>query len=127
MPNVAVLPTPLARAAAASTNPRNADTCGIYDIAGRLGQAHRRPAYVCSTLNALIQEKGFPRPWPLMKAGRLSSDAHSESRWARGLVEAWFDNALPPEARIHADRAERAAVDSRLAVNVTRLFEEAVA
>lgn len=127
MPNVAILPTPLARAAAASTNPRNGDTCGIYDIAGRLGQAHRRPAYVTGTINALIQEKGFPRPWPLMKSGRLSDDAHADSRWARGLVEAWFDNAVPPEARVHADRADRAAIDSRLAVSAARLFDEAAA
>lgn len=122
MPNVAVLPTPLARAAAAAANPRNAETVGIYDIAGRLGQASRRPAYLCRTIDALIEHKGFPEPFPLLKGGALSTAAHADSRWPRIAVDTWFDNSLPPAARGHADRVERIAVSSRLTANLQDLF-----
>lgn len=122
MPNVAVLPTPLARAAAAAANPRNRDTCGIYDIAGRLGQASRRPAYLCRTIDALIEAKGFPEPFPLLKGAKLSTAAHADSRWSRAAVDAWFDNALPPSARGLVDKVERQAVSSRLSANLHDLF-----
>lgn len=122
MPNVAVLPTPLARAALAGINPRNAATCGIYDIAGRLGQAHRKPKYLCDTLDTLIRDAGFPAPLPLVKAGRLAKSVCGDSRWNRATVEIWFDGHLPPEARAHVAVAERVEVDSRLNANLGRLF-----
>ncbi len=127
MSTVAILPTPLARATAASINPRNRETCGIHDIAGRLGQAHRRPAYILGTIDALIAERGFPVPYPLMRGGKLSQAAHADSRWPRAAVDAWFDNALPPSARGAVASAERHEIDSRLAANAMRLFEEEVA
>ena len=123
MPNVAILPTPLARASAASINPRNRGTCGIYDVAGRLGQAHRQPKYICASIDALIAGAGFPRPYPLARAGRLIHDCHADSRWPLAAVDDWFDSQLPPEARATVARAERVEIDSRLAARAATLFE----
>lgn len=124
MPNVAILPTPLARASAAAVNPRNRSTCGIYDIAGRLGQAHRQPKYVCRYIDALIAGAGFPAPFPLVAAGTLADAVRADSRWPLGAVDAWFDDRLPPEARAAVDRAERVEIDSRLNARAARLFAE---
>lgn len=125
--NIAVLPNNLARHSMAHANPRNAHTVGIYDIAGRLGQAHRRPAYLCRTIDALIAERDFPAPFPLLKGGELSTAAHTDSKWARAAVDAWFDNNLPPAARAAVDLAERVEVNSRLNRNLHNLFDEEVA
>lgn len=127
MHKVAILPTPLARATAAALNPRNAGTCGIYDIAGRLGHAHRKPKYICDQIDALIAGAAFPRPYPLARGGKLVTGAHADSRWPIAAVDLWFDDHLPPAARGAVDRAERVEIDSRLAARASRLFEEDVA
>ncbi|WEK43623.1 MAG: hypothetical protein P0Y64_01975 [Candidatus Sphingomonas colombiensis] len=127
MSTVAILPTPLARAAQAATNPRNASTCGIYDVAGRLGNAHRRPHYICKTIDLLIEERGFPPPFPLLRGAALAERVLADSRWARSAVEAWFNDQLPPAARALDCAAENVERNSRLAVNLSRLFEEGVA
>ena len=122
MPNVAVLPTPLARAALAGSNPRNAATCGIYDVAGRLGQAHRRPKWVCDYIDQLIASAGFPAAYPLLKGGALARTTQADSRWCRVAVDLWFDDQLPPGTRAAGAVAERVEVDSRLSTNLSRLF-----
>lgn len=127
MSTVTVLPTPLARAAQAATNPRNASTCGIYDVAGRLGQANRRPQYICKTIDLLIEERGFPHPFPLLRGDVLKERVFADSRWPRAAVEAWFNHQLPPAARALDSSAEAVERNSRLNVNLDRLFEEEVA
>lgn len=127
MSNVTVLPTPLARAARASANPRNASTCSIFDVAGRLGQAHRRPPFICKTIELLIEERGFPKPFPLLRGAVLQERVFADSRWARASVEAWFNSQLPPEAQALDSSAEAAERNSRLNLNLSRLFEDEVA
>lgn len=121
MPNVAVIPTPLARAAIAARNPGNASTCSIHEIAHRLGQAHRTPRYICTTIDLLIAEKHFPRAFPLARAGRLVATTHADSRFPRAAVDAWFDGQMPPGTSAAAERVE---VDSRLSTNLRQLFAE---
>lgn len=127
MPNVAILPTARALASAASTNPRNAGTCGIYDVAGRLGQAHRQPAWLCRYIDTLIERADFPAPFPLARGGKLVRGVHSDSRWPYASIDAWFDGQLPPEARAVVDRAERAEIDSRLSARAASLFQDSAA
>jgi hypothetical protein len=122
MHTVAVLPTPLARAALAGTNPRNAATVGIYDIAGRLGQAHRRSKWTCDYIDQLIATAGFPKPYPLLLRGKLADRTHGDSRWCRVSVDLWFDGQMPPGARAAGAVAERVEVDSRLSTNLHSLF-----
>lgn len=124
MPNVAILPTPLARAALAGSNPRNAATCGLYDIAGRLGQAHRSAKWLCAHVDQLIAHAGFPKPFPLTHRGRLVVGAHGDSRWSRISVDLWFDGQLPASSRDAGAIAERVEVDSRLSANLHNLFGE---
>lgn len=123
MGNLAIIPTRLARDAAAARNPRNASTCGIFDIAGRLGQANRGFAYICRTLDVLIAQRGFPAPYPLVKAGKLAERVYRDSRWHAAAVEAWFLDQLPPEAQAIVGAAERVEIDSRLNTNLSHLFE----
>lgn len=127
MQNVAILPTPLARAALAGSNPRNAATCGLYDIAGRLGQAHRSAKWLTGYVDQLIAGAGFPKPYPLHHRGKLVTAAHGDSRWCRPAVDLWFDDQIPTAARDVGGRAERVEVDSRLSANLHRLFEGAAA
>lgn len=113
---------PIAHAAAAR-NPRNAGTCDIFHIAGRIGQAHRSPAWICRTINGYIAHAAFPAPFPKMVAGELALDVRRDSTWPLVAVDAWFDDRLPPEARAALDQAERAAVDSRLSARAATLFQ----
>lgn len=120
---ITVIPTPLAMACqAARANPRNADTCGLYDVAGRLGQADRGPAYLVRTIDALIAHDDFPSPFPIVRAGGLLRTSHRDSRWPRAAVDLWFDNRLPPAARGLIEGAERVEIDSRLSANAATLF-----
>lgn len=125
--SVTVLPTPLARAAQANANPRNLSTCGIFDVAGRLGQAHRRPNFICKTIDLLIEERGFPQPFPLLRGAVLQERVFADSRWPRAAVEAWFNDQLPPAARALDSTAEAVERNSRLNTNLSRLFEDEVA
>ncbi|WP_308815547.1 hypothetical protein [Sphingomonas sp. GV3] len=124
MPKVAILPTPLARAALAGSNPRNAATCGIYDVAGRLGQAHRKPKWLSDYIEQLIEKAGFPKAYPVLKAGKLASGVTRDSRWCRAAVDLWFDGQLPPGSRDAGAVAGRVEVDSRLNTNLHSLFED---
>ena len=131
-PNVTVIPTELARSAearraASVRNPRNAGTVDIFHIAGRLGQAHRSAGYVCKTLDAYIAHEGFPKPFPIVRAGTLVKSAHKDSTWTKVEVDLWFDDRLPPAARGIVDQVERVAIDSRLSTNAMRLFADEVA
>lgn len=122
MPNVAVLPTPLTQAALAHTNPRNAHTCGIHDIAGRMGHADRSVAWICKLIDRLIVEQDFPKPFPALRGNTLTAKVGRRTRWAREAVDAWFHGQLPPGAQAQARDAERVAVDSRLNANLGTLF-----
>lgn len=122
MPNVAILPTPLAARTHAALNPRNAHTCGIHDIAGRMGHADRNPTWICKLLDGLIVEAGFPKPFPSLKAGRLTAKVGRRSKWAIAAVDAWFNDQLPPGAQGLVRDAERVAIDSRLNANLGDLF-----
>lgn len=125
--SVTVLPTPLARAAQANANPRNVSTCGIFDVAGRLGQAHRRPNFICKTIELLIEERGFPQPFPLLRGAVLQERVFADSRWQRAAVDAWFNSQLPPEAQALDTAAEAVERNSRLNANLAYLFEDEVA
>lgn len=127
MSNIAILPTLAARAAAHSAlaSPRNASTCGLFEIAGRLGQANRSARYLCRMIDALIESRGFPSPYPLLHKGSLETRARNNSRWPRAAVDAWFFGQLPPDARAAVGDAERVEVDSRLNANLAHLFEGA--
>lgn len=122
MPNVAVLPTPLTRAALAATNPRHAHACGIHEIAGRMGYADRTPAWICKQIDGLIAQAAFPKPFPLVKNGKLSAKVGRRSRWSLAAVDAWFHDQLPPGAQAAVRDAERVEVDSRLNANLGHLF-----
>jgi hypothetical protein len=127
MSTVAILPTPHANAARAAINPRNAGTCGTYDIAGRLGQAHASLQKICKTIDALIAEREFPKPYPLVRAGKLCDGVHRDSRWPIVAVDHWFEDLLPPGARAMARSVEQVERDSRLNTNLAHLFDEHVA
>ncbi len=127
MMSVTVIPTDLARRAEAARNPRNATTVGLFQIAGRLGQAHRPAAYLCRMLDAYIAQEDFPVPFPIVRAGTLVKTAHRDSTWPKVAVDLWFDNRLPPAARQRIDQADRVAIDSRLSASAMRLFADAVA
>lgn len=122
----AFAPAPVAapdapRRAAGPGNPRNS-TCGLWEVAGRLGIAHRSAGFICRTVAALIAGEAFPAPYPVCRAGVLHRGVHGDSQWPRVAVEAWFDDRLPRDARGRLDQAERAEVDSRLSANAARLF-----
>lgn len=128
MSTVAILPTPHAHAARAAINPRNAGTCGTFDIAGRLGQAHFSEAKICKTIDLLIAEREFPQPFPLVRGGKLCNTVHRDSRWPIVAVDHWFEDLLPPGARAMARSVEQVERDSRLNTNLAHLFDdEAVA
>ena len=122
MPDIAILPTARARTAAADLNPRNRDTCGVYDVAGRLGQAHRDLPWLRRYLDRLIEHDDFPAPFPLIRSG-----VQAASRWPVVAVDAWFDGQLPPAARALVGQAERYAIDARLAAGAATLFPGDVA
>lgn len=124
MSTVAILPTPHAHAARAALNPRNAGTCGVFDIAGRLGRADDKPAKIIKTIDLLIADREFPRPFPLVRGGKLCDGAHCDSRWSQIAVDHWFEDLLPPGARAIVRDTERVERDSRLNARLAHLFDE---
>jgi hypothetical protein len=66
-------------------------------------------------IEALIEQREFPRPFPhLARGGMLSDDIHPmKSEWIRAAVEAWLASFLPPSAAaaIDAAAAREAAAD----------------
>jgi hypothetical protein len=124
MSPITVIPTALALRADAARNPRNAGTCGIFEIAGRLGIADRSVGHIVRTIDAYIAHEAFPVPFPVVRAATLVKTAHKDSSWPRVAVELWFDNRLPPAARAAIDVTERHEIDSRLSASAMRLFSD---
>lgn len=122
MSPVTVIPTALAQAAAAARNPRNASTCGLFDVAGRLGQANRSVPFLRRTIDALIATKDFPAPFPTVRGATIIDTVTADSRWPLAAVDAWFDDRLPPSARGLIGQAERVEIDSRLSNRAFTLF-----
>lgn len=99
----------------ADINPRNAGTCGLFDIAGQLGQAHRGSAYLARLVAKLIAERGFPVPLPTFRAGQLRETVNINSRWSSPAVDAWFESQIPAALAPAAAAAAQARTAATLA------------
>lgn len=81
----------------------------LLEIVRRLGRDHYGPGRRVTYVTKLVDERGFPAPYPSMIKGALVSGVTRDSRWPRAAVETWFDNFLPPEAHAALDAAAMAA------------------
>jgi len=84
-------------------------TCGVGDIAARLGEPTRPARWQARLIAMLIADQDFPQPLPLMIGRRLITDAHPRSKWSRVAVDQWFDDRIAPDTAARIDRAAQAA------------------
>jgi hypothetical protein len=97
-------------------------TCNLQWICKQLGHDGSEASQV-AYVRGLIDDHGFPRPFPhLAHGGGLSSDIHAiRSQWLRAGVEAWLADFLPPAGAAALDAAaQRAAAEDmdRMAGNL---------
>lgn len=97
-------------------------TCTLHWICAQLGfegSDARRAAYV----EGLIEQRGFPRPFPHSVHGGGLSDAVNprRSRWLRIAVERWLSDFLPPDAAAAIDSEAAAAAAAEMDAAAARL------
>ena len=84
-------------------------TVDIGFIRRALGKKSMGSPTFIALLQALISQRGFPRPFPDFRGGKLVETVTGRSTFPRAAVEAWLDNYLPPEAIAANEAAARAA------------------
>ena len=91
----------------------------VAGIAVLLRMAHFERRTIIAKIRLLIEKEGFPEPRTprFVKGVRQTGKAAvaANSRWARDLVEQWFDDDLPPAAAQASAAANLAATRHRLA------------
>ena len=102
-----------------------AQTCNLPYIARRLGKAGWGDRRCCTYLQALIDTRGFPAPFPelvatgpklpgIARARHLTDRVRPASSWQRDAVDCWFGDFLPPEAAAALDAAAQAEAAAQM-------------
>lgn len=90
-----------------------AQTCNLTYIARRLGKAGWGDRRTCTYIQALIDARGFPAPFPELRGKgdrrQLTDHVRPASSWQRDAVDCWFGDFLPPDAAAALDAAAQAA------------------
>ena len=105
---------------------RRTATCNLTYIRRRLGKAGWGDQRLASYVQALIEQKHFPAPFPTFTRKRNGNRALSDrvapaSTWQRCAVDQWFDDFLPPDAAAALDAAARAAAAADMDANAANL------
>lgn len=94
-------------------------TVSLRFIAARLGKRNYGLPRLRRYVTLLIEECGFPPPFPTLVTGkkgeadRLELGVAADSAWQREPVEAWLEDFLPPANAAALDaRAEAAAAEA---------------
>ncbi len=99
----------LSPAVAAQVMAEDADqACTIWFIAQRMGRAGWGAQRLARYVQQLVDQRGFPPPWPEMVRGRLVDAVRPASKWDRAAVLQWLHDFLPPDAAASANAAARA-------------------
>jgi hypothetical protein len=96
-------------------------TCSIFYISLKLGRDDYTPARMTRFVQKLVDERGFPKPYPLLRGKNLIEDCNTRSRWSRDAVDLWLHDFLPPEAAAAADAATIAAAGADMDANAGNL------
>lgn len=101
-----------------------APTVDIGFIRRALGKQRMAEPTFIALVQALVDQRGFPRPYPDFRKGTLVDRVTRRSTFARCAVDAWLDNHLPPEAGLALQEAARAnaAADMDSAARNLRLI-----
>lgn len=75
-----------------------APTCDLGYIRRALGKTRMSERTFISFVQALVDERGFPRPLPDYRRGALVDRVTRHSSFHRASVDCWLDNFVPPEA-----------------------------
>lgn len=106
-------------------NDTEARTCTIWYVKRELGRSDFGDSRLCAYLQALIDQRGFPKPLPTFHRGQLTDEVRISSKWIRADVERWLHDFLPPATTAALDRAalEAAAADMDSAAAGLRLIQ----
>lgn len=96
-------------------------TVGLDFIARELGKKTYGPARLVAYVSLLIEEQGFPPPYPELVGRKgqqhLTAAVVAHSQFRRAAVEAWLEDFLPP--------ANAAALDARAAAAAAADMDQA--
>lgn len=102
-----------------------AATCTLGYIARRLGKAGWGDTRLCSYVQALVDQRGFPKPFPELvgrgEARQLTDRVRPGSTWQRWAVQDWLGDHLPPDAAAALDAAAKAAAAAEMDGNAGNL------
>jgi hypothetical protein len=76
--------------------PEGESTVGILFIKRELGRQTYGPGRLVKYVQLLVDERGFPPPFPEMVRDQLVDTVTEHSAWRRAPVEAWIEDQLPP-------------------------------
>ena len=94
----------------------DARTCTIWYVRRELGRIDYGDKRICSYLQKLVDQHGFPAPFPCERKGRreLETRVVPESRWIRAAVDAWLEDRTPPDLGAALDRKARDAAAAEM-------------
>lgn len=89
----------------------DARSCSLWYPADRLGVRDRSLRWIVQYFADLVEQHGFPPPFPTYLRGRGNADGMTNavvpsSRWDKVAVDAWFLDRLPPRLALVIDDAE---------------------
>jgi hypothetical protein len=89
-------------------------TCDIGYVRRALGRTNGSERAFLALVQALVDERGFPKPLPDYRAGALIERVTRRSSFIRHAVDTWLDNFLPPQAALALDEAARVAAAAEM-------------
>ncbi|WP_068090936.1 hypothetical protein [Novosphingobium rosa] len=105
-----------------------APSCDLAYITRALGLPLMGSRALIARIDALIAQRGFPKPLPSMRrrrpgeaTGQLTDEVTTRSTWLVAAVTAWLDNYMPPSAQAAVDAASIRAAAIEMDGNARRL------
>ena len=101
----------------APTRPRDyasGPAVSLSHIRQRFGFRDWSEARLVRFVQALVETKGFPPPYPYERAGVITTRVVGGSRFLGAAVDAWFDAYHSPVTDRHSTARQTAAAATRL-------------
>lgn len=84
-------------------------TCTLWFVGRELGKADFSATRLAAYVQGLVDQFGFPPPYPSLHRRALTRAVTPRSTWRRAAVMAWLDDWLPPATSDALDAAAQAA------------------
>lgn len=93
---------------------QSAPTCGVVYVALLFGRTDLGPGRIVRYVQGLVDDYGFPKPYPALHARAIVDHVVATSRWSREAVDQWCSDWLPPDTAASLDAAALAAAGAEM-------------